>query len=102
MHIEELLCSIDKIHATQDQGRGIENIPTCPTCNRATVLLEHEYTPQLTLIRDNDEEPDSERRYFTCEWCGAVIDPKDVSERAARKPAGRAGEDELEWLRRTA
>jgi hypothetical protein len=101
LYTEELLRSIDKLKATRDEGRGLDSVPTCPTCSRATVLIEHPYTPQLRLIQDYSE-PEHEASYFTCEWCGSEIDPRDISERAPRKPAGRAGEDDLEWARRIA
>jgi hypothetical protein len=110
MHIQQLLNQIresehfagrvERRIATLNEGRGMENIPTCPTCNRATVLLEHEYQPQLTLIRSDMEQPVREETYFTCEWCGSEI--RDVSPKAARKPAGRAMESDVEWARRIA
>ena len=112
MHIEQLLnqiresehfaARVERRIATLDEGRGMENIPTCPTCNRATVLLEHEYQPQLRLIRSDMEEPEREDTYFTCEWCGSEIDSRDVSDKAARKPAGRVVEPEIERARRIA
>jgi hypothetical protein len=105
MHIEELLRGIDKNRATRDHGRGIENIPTCPTCSRATLLIEHEYQPQIFLGFYKDSEPEREREgtYFTCEWCGSPIDPRDVPEQAPRKPAVSAGgESDEEWARRVA
>ena len=84
-----------------DEGRGMESLDVarCPTCGRATVLIEHEYTPQLSLIASEQRDG----AYFTCEWCGAEIDttymPLPVM---PRKPAGRAGETDEEWARRIA
>ena len=93
--------SIDKLRGTADEGRGMENIPTCPSCSRSNLLIEHEYQPQLRLISDG--EPEQEGVYFTCEWCNSVIDPRDVSEQAPRKPAASEGwEDETERARRIA
>lgn len=92
---------VQKRIATSDEGRGMENIPNCPTCSRPTLLIEHEYQPQLKLIPDDEPEP--EQTYFTCEWCNSVIDPRDVSDRAPRKPAASSGgESEAERARRMA
>jgi hypothetical protein len=83
-----------------DEGRGMEsvNYATCPTCDRATVLIEHEWTPQLTLI-PNEQHGGA---YYTCEWCGSEMEPGELAECAPKKPASRAGEDELERARRIA
>jgi hypothetical protein len=82
-----------------DEGRRLEDISTatCPECDRATVVLEHEYTPQLHLMPSEDRET----TWYQCEWCGAEIMPELVNGRASRKPAGRA-ESEMEWARRQA
>ena len=98
---EAFALRVQKRIATLDEGRGMENIPNCPTCARPTLLIEHDYQPQLRLIADG--EPEREGVYFTCEWCNSEIDPRDVSERAPRKPASNAGwEDETERARRMA
>jgi uncharacterized protein with PIN domain len=82
------------------EGRGLESsqYARCPTCDRATVLIEHEWTPQLSLIPSEQRDA----TYYTCEWCGSEIEPGELAERAPKKPAGRAGEDEIERARRIA
>lgn len=105
MYTEELLRVIDKERELDriGGGRGMDNIPTCPTCSRATLLIEHEYQPQILLGFYGDSEPEREGSYFTCEWCGADIDESEVSPKAPRKPAISAGgEPEDEWARRVA
>jgi hypothetical protein len=82
----------------QGAGRGMDDYATCPTCNRGTVLEVHEYTPQLSLMAEEQRDG----VWFSCEWCGSEIDPGDLGERAPRKPAGNAGETDAEWARRVA
>ena len=78
------------------------HVATCQQCDRATVLIEHEFTPQLTF-RLSDAEPEQEGTYFTCEWCNSEIEPRETNRRMPRKPAASEGaEDETEWARRTA
>jgi hypothetical protein len=105
MHIEELLREMEKLERTKDHGRGLEslNVARCPTCDQATVLIEHEYTPQLRLSL-SDDEPQREGTYFTCEWCNSEIDTTYMPlPSMPRKPAVSAGwEPEDEWARRRA
>lgn len=89
----------DRYMARADEGRGLEDITTatCEHCNRATVVLEHVFTPQRKLFSEEREQT-----YYTCEWCGSELDPETFNGGTQRKPAGRAGEDEMERARRRA
>jgi hypothetical protein len=72
---------------------------TCQHCDRATVLIEHVYTPQLSL----DPEEQRDQAYFTCEWCNSEIEPTGTNRRMPRKPAASEnGESEMERARRVA
>ena len=96
MRRREFLIESDR----QGAGRGMESkdYAICPQCNRGTVLEVHEHTPQLSLMAEEQRESD----WFSCEWCGSEIDPKDLTGRAPRKPAASAGETDEEWARRVA
>lgn len=89
----------DRYQAQADEGRGLEDITTarCPECNRATVVLEHVFSPQRKLFSEEREQT-----YYTCEWCGSELDPESFNGGTQRKPAGREGEDEMERARRRA
>lgn len=89
----------DRYQARADEGCGLEDITTtrCPECNRATVVLEHVFTPQRKLFSEEREQS-----WYACEWCGSELDPETFNGRTQRKPAGRAGEDEMERARRRA
>jgi hypothetical protein len=82
----------------QGAGRGMESrsCATCPTCDRATVLEVHEYTPQLSLLAEEQRDG----VWYSCEWCGSEIEPRDLN--VPRKPAASAGEPDEEWARRVA
>jgi len=89
-------------------GRGLDNVPTCPHCKRATILIEVEFTPQLMLGFFTTEEPEREASYLACEWCGTEITREQLelelgerAERAPRRPA-KGWEPEDEWVRRRA
>ena len=87
-------------HRGSTRGDNSKDYCRCPNCNRATVLIEHTWTPQLKLIAPLEER---EGEYFTCEWCDAVIDPGELRDRAPKKPAVSVGwESETEWARRMA
>lgn len=102
LHQQEFAAvSFDRFCASLEEGRGIENIPTCPECRRATVLIEVEYNPQMSL-RLREDEPEREKTGLYCEWCGAKIDPRSVSEKAPRKPATGEWESFDEQARRRA
>jgi len=92
--------------AVRDEGRGLENVPTCPHCGRATVLMEIDYTPQLTFGFVREIEPAREASYLACEWCGTEITREelgDLAERAPRKPAASSGFQQFdEWVQRGA
>ena len=96
---EEFASSIERHRIGADEGRGLDSIAVaiCPHCDRATVLEEHEYTPQRSI--EPSEEHDGV--YFTCEWCGAEVEPEN--ERTPRKPAqSEIAESEIERIRRRA
>lgn len=98
MHIEELLRAIDKNRTLADHGRGLDslNITRCQQCERPTVVEEHIYTPQRSLLGE-----ERETTYYTCEWCGAEVTP---GINAPRKAAQTERGDEDYWsdLGRTA
>ena len=78
---EEFRNHIERDRKLADHGRGMESldITRCPHCERPTVVEEHVYTPQRKLFGDDREET-----YFTCEWCGAEVEPNEAT---PRKPA---------------
>jgi hypothetical protein len=101
MRRREFLIESDR----QGAGRGMESkdYATCPHCDRATVLIVHEYTPQLFLGFFATSEPQTEGEYYTCEWCEQPIDRSQTNLRMPSKPAASAGwEDDEEWARRVA
>lgn len=98
---ESLHARTDLIRQSDHHGSTRANLDAeytrCPHCDRATVLIEHEWTPQLSM------EPSEDRQaiYFTCEWCNGEIEPAVIAPKTPRKPATSAGwEDETEWARR--
>jgi hypothetical protein len=98
---EQAALAHDRFLATRDEGRGMENIPTCPHCRRATILIEVPETRQLRFILREDE---AERLApgLHCEWCGSEIDPAVVAATAPRKPATGEWEPWDEMIRRRA
>ena len=101
MHISNLLYELrqqemadlrfENFLASADHGRGLDressSTTICQHCDRATVVIEHEFTPQISF-RHGDEQPEGEGTYYTCEWCGSVVDPANVHPATPRKPAG--------------
>lgn len=97
MHIEELLRTIDRNRNLLHHGGGNDNreYTRCSNCNRPTVAEEHIYTPQRTLFVEEQRD----QTYYTCEWCGAEVEPTETT---PRKPAHSERGDEYYWERRTA
>jgi len=92
--------AFDRVRRTRDEGRGMEKIPSCPHCGRATVLLEHGVMPERRMSFSLDSEPERETSWLQCEWCGSEIDRALVDEKAPRKPAAKAEPDSERERRR--
>jgi hypothetical protein len=109
LHQQELAAiAHDNFQRTLDHGRGLDNVPTCPHCKRATILIEVEFAPRVRLGSFRTEEPEREASYLACEWCGTEITREQLelelgerAERVPRKPA-KGWEPEDEWVRRRA